>query len=143
MDDNGPDEENNFAPTHASCNRSKGAADLRVARRMAEFDRLHEAARQRGERGAPDILKLQKLHDAMDRAILGAYGWTDLRPARDFFLDYEEEESEEDAGKPRKRKKPWRYRWPDEVRDEVLARLLALNRERARQEALTASSGDV
>jgi hypothetical protein len=29
-----------------------------------------------------------------------------------------------------KRKLPWRYRWPDAVRDEVLARLLALNAER-------------
>ena len=33
------------------------------------------------------------------------------------------------------KKKPWRYRWPDEVRDEVLARLLALNAERAVEEA--------
>jgi hypothetical protein len=29
-----------------------------------------------------------------------------------------------------KRKPPWRHRWPDAVRDEVLARLLALNAER-------------
>jgi hypothetical protein len=28
-----------------------------------------------------------------------------------------------------KKKLPWRYRWPDEVRDDVLARLLALNAE--------------
>ena len=35
------------------------------------------------------------------------------------------------------RKKPWRYRWPDDFRDEVLARLLALNKERAEQERLT------
>src|SRR6266545_3834891 len=48
----GRDEENNFAITHASCNRSKGASDLRVARRMAEFDELQEAAREAGARGA-------------------------------------------------------------------------------------------
>ena len=33
-----------------------------------------------------------------------------------------------------KKKLPWRYRWPDEVRDEVLARLLALNAERYAEE---------
>jgi hypothetical protein len=32
-------------------------------------------------------------------------------------------------------RRPWRYRWPDDVRDEVLARLLELNAERATQEA--------
>ncbi len=28
----------------------------------------------------PDILKLRELHAAMDRAVLDAYGWTDLQP---------------------------------------------------------------
>lgn len=51
-DINGADEENNFALTHASCNRSKGAADLRVARRMAEFGRLEKEAQTSGQRGA-------------------------------------------------------------------------------------------
>jgi type I restriction-modification system DNA methylase subunit len=32
------------------------------------------------------------------------------------------------------RRLPWRYRWPDAVRDEVLARLLALNAERYAEE---------
>ena len=32
------------------------------------------------------------------------------------------------------KKEPFRYRWPNEVRDEVLARLLELNAERAAQE---------
>ncbi|MBN2356918.1 HNH endonuclease [candidate division KSB1 bacterium] len=48
----GLDEENNFALTHASCNRSKGASDLRIARRMAEFEILQSAAQDKGERGA-------------------------------------------------------------------------------------------
>jgi len=52
LEEGGADAENNLALTHASCNRSKGASDLRVARRMAEFERLQDAARQRGERGA-------------------------------------------------------------------------------------------
>jgi hypothetical protein len=33
-----------------------------------------------------------------------------------------------------RRKLPWRYRWPDDVRDDVLARLLALNAERYAEE---------
>ena len=40
-----------------------------------------------------------------------------------------------------KGKLPWRYRWPDEVRDDVLARLLALNATRAELERLTGLPG--
>ena len=78
-----------------------------------------------------DILELRELHTAMDRTVLDAYGWTDLQPACEFLLDYEEEEDEESASR---RKKPWRYRWPEEIHDEVLARLLDLNAERAEEE---------
>src|SRR3990172_9153671 len=48
----GLDAENNFALTHASCNRSKGASNLEVARRLAEFERLQEEAKSHGRRGA-------------------------------------------------------------------------------------------
>ena len=78
-----------------------------------------------------EIAKLRELHAAMDRAVLVAYGWCDIPTDCDFFLDHEIDE--EEWGR---RKKPWRYRWPDEIRDEVLARLLALNAERAREERL-------
>jgi len=90
------------------------------------------------EERSPGILKLRDLHDAMDAAVLIAYGWADLIPkcACEFLLDYEDEEDDESEGKARKRKKPWRYRWPDEIRDEVLARLLKLNAERAKEEEL-------
>lgn len=81
-----------------------------------------------------DIVQLRDLHAAMDRAVLDAYGWTDLQPTCEFLLDYEEEE-DADATPGRRKKKPWRYRWPDAFRDEVLARLLELNAQRAKEEA--------
>jgi len=109
-------------------------ADLMVRKNEGltkTYTRFHDP----GERD-PEICRLRELHAAMDRAVLDAYGWTDLKPTCEFILDYEEEEPEDGAS--RKRKKPWRYRWPDDFRDEVLARLLALNQERAEQEKLAA-----
>ena len=79
--------------------------------------------------GSADIAELRRLHAAMDRAVLDAYGWTDIPTDCEFLLDYEIDE--ETWGN---KKKPYRYRWPDEVRDEVLARLLELNAERAAEE---------
>ena len=81
-----------------------------------------------------DINQLRELHVAMDRAVLDAYGWTDIPTACEFRLNYEEAE-DDDAG-PRRRKKPYRLRWPAEVHDEVLARLLDLNQKRAQAESL-------
>jgi len=78
----------------------------------------------------PDIVKLRELHAAMDRAVLDAYSWEDIPTDCEFLLDYEIDE--EEWGN---KKKPYRYRWPDDVHDEVLARLLELNAERAREEA--------
>ena len=72
---------------------------------------------------APDILKLREMHAAMDRAVLDAYGWSDISVDCVFLLDYDIDE--EEWGN---KKKPYRYRWPDEVHDEVLARLLRIQR---------------
>ena len=77
----------------------------------------------------PGIERLRELHAEMDRAVLRAYGWDDIPTECEFLLDYEIDE--EEWGNKRK---PYRYRWPDDVRDEVLARLLALNGERAAAE---------
>ena len=74
----------------------------------------------------PEIATLRDLHAEMDRAVLAAYGWTDVPTDCEFLLDYE---IDEEAWA--NRKKPYRYRWPDAVRDEVLARLLELNAQRS------------
>jgi len=78
------------------------------------------------------MTRLRRLHEAMDRAVLDAYGWTDIQPSCEFELEWEDGEAENS----RRRRKPWRYRWPEPVRDEVLARLLALNAERTEAERL-------
>ena len=98
------------------------------------YNRFHDP-----EEASSDILKLRELHAAMDRAVLDAYGWTDIPTDCQFLLDYEEED-EDDTGRKRKKRKPWRYRWPDDVRDVVLARLLAENAKRAEQERLAGTA---
>lgn len=89
------------------------------------YNRFHDP-----EERDPDILKLRELHAAIDRAVLDAYGWTDIPTEYEFLLDYEIDEEEWGS-----KKKPYRYRWPDDVRDEVLARLLELNAQRSAEEA--------
>ena len=88
------------------------------------YNRFHDP-----EELDPRVAELRWLHTAMDRAVLDAYGWDDIPTDCEFLLDYEIDE--ETWGK---KKKPWRYRWPEAIRNEVLARLLALNAERARSE---------
>lgn len=83
------------------------------------------------------VARLRQLHSEMDRAVFRAYGWDDLaeRATCEFLLDFEEDEDEEsETGRASRRRKPYRYRWPDEFRDEVLARLLELNATRADEE---------
>ena len=115
-------------------------------------NRFHDPHEQSSE-----ILHLRELHAAMDRAVLEAYGWDDLAAAArcEFLLDYEEEGVESGewsgaSGKPathhtppttrRRKRLPWRLRWPDDFRDEVLARLLELNEQRHKEELLVGSS---
>jgi hypothetical protein len=73
-----------------------------------------------------DIKGLRELHAAMDRAVLEAYGWHDLAErAEPVFLDETNEDGHTYQG---------RLFWPSGFRDEVLARLLALNAERHAEE---------
>jgi hypothetical protein len=92
------------------------------------------------EKALEAIRELRRLHARMDDVVLRAYGWIDLADSAtcDFLLDYEDEDDGNEEEGTRQRKKPWRYRWPDEFRDEVLARLLKLNAERAEEERIAA-----
>ncbi|HEY7335050.1 MAG TPA: DNA methyltransferase [Bryobacteraceae bacterium] len=96
------------------------------------YNRFHDPGEQ-----SEDFRKLRALHHAMDRAVLDAYGWSDIQPIAQFEAEFDEEQSEEDEfSSARKPKKKYRLRWPEEVRDDVLARLLTLNEQRAAEEAL-------
>jgi hypothetical protein len=83
----------------------------------------------------PEIPVLREFHDEMDRAVLESYGWSDLQPRCEFVPEFDGDD-EEGTGSPHRKK--YRYRWPDDFRDEVLARLLELNRARAEEEAHSA-----
>ena len=85
------------------------------------YNRFHARAET-----AADIVRLRELHADMDRAVLRAYGWHNLADgAVPEFI-----EQDADDGKTPKT----RLDWPAEFKDEVLARLLALNAERAEEE---------
>ncbi|MBY5475279.1 N-6 DNA methylase [Rhizobium leguminosarum] len=83
------------------------------------YNRFHDAAER-----SQDITRLRELHATMDHAVLEAYGWDDLAArAEPVFLDETNEDDHSYQG---------RLFWPSDFRDEVLARLLALNAERAK-----------
>ncbi len=82
---------------------------------------------------ADGIVRLRALHAEMDAAVLHAYGWDDLAArAQAIWLDDQNEDDHKYQG---------RLFWPAEFRDEVLARLLALNAERAAAEKASVKSG--
>jgi hypothetical protein len=85
------------------------------------YNRFHARAEN-----APDIARLRPLHADMDAAVLRAYGWDDLaaRATPEFI-----EQDADEGGTPKTR-----LDWPAEFKDEVLARLLALNAECAADE---------
>jgi hypothetical protein len=134
--------DNGTAPWECACRYYAARAEQMVRFRegaTAIYNRFHDP-----DEHDPGILRLRELHAAMDRAVLDAYGWTDLQPTCEFLLDWEDPEDEEaeEIGKKSRRKKPWRLRWPDAIRDEVLARLLALNQQRAEEERKLAAPKD-
>ena len=76
-----------------------------------------------------EVIRLRELHAAMDKAVLDAYGWSDIVPAYEFSGDYENEDGS--AGSVR-------LNFTEEVRDEILRRLLALHAERLKAEQAAA-----
>ncbi|MBI3269064.1 MAG: N-6 DNA methylase [Planctomycetes bacterium] len=106
----------------------------------ATYNRFHDPDETDAE-----ILRLRDSHAAMDRAVLDAYGWTDLQPTCEFLQDFPDADADDESTdstttspgrKPAKNK--YRFRWPDDLRDEVLGRLLELNRKRAAAEVVAA-----
>jgi hypothetical protein len=88
----------------------------------ATYNRFHDPYDE-----DPAIQRLRELHAEMDRAVLRAYGWDDLAETADPVFLTEETETEFTY--------QGRLFWPSDFRDEVLARLLDLNRARHAAEA--------
>lgn len=85
------------------------------------YNRFHDPSER-----AEDIRRLRELHHDLDRAVLRAYGWDDLADrAAPVHLTEDDEPDHRYQG---------RLFWPGPFRDEVLARLLDLNRARAAEE---------
>jgi hypothetical protein len=125
----------------------------------AAYGRLHQPSED-----DLNISAFRELHFIANSEVAEAYDWTDLPTACGFGIDHldldddvtlpEELQERIDSGDlffwqadeacafqgliqaitGSHRKLPWRYRWPGAVRDEVLARLLALNAERYEEE---------
>lgn len=96
-----------------------------MASRQEGLTKTYNRFHARSE-SAADIARLRALHHEMDVAVLRAYGWGDLADiAAPEFI-----EQDADVGKTPKT----RLDWPAEFKDEVLARLLALNAARASEE---------
>ena len=94
------------------------------------YNRFHRPDERSGE-----ILELRSTHDRIDRAVLDAYGWSDVPTTCEFVPEFDEEEDDDNSPPARIRQAKYRYRWPEDIHDEVLARLLALNAERASLQA--------
>jgi hypothetical protein len=91
------------------------------------YNRFHNPADR-----SPAIVRLRELHAEMDAAVLRAYGWDDLAvTAQAQFLNEADEPEYAYQG---------RLFWAASFRDQVLARLLDLNRDRAARVTLDRSA---
>jgi hypothetical protein len=87
------------------------------------YGRFHDP-----EERSENMLELRKLREAIDTAVMQAYGWTDVSLKYDFILDYEDEDMDG------KKKKPFRYKITAEVSEVILSRLLSLNKTKYENE---------
>jgi hypothetical protein len=117
-----------FEAAHELDEAGQACYDHRAALMVARNEGLTKTYNRFHDRSetSEDIQRLRELHAAMDRAVLEAYGWRDLAArAQPIFLDEGSEDDHTYQG---------RLFWPSDFRDEVLARLLALNAERHAEE---------
>lgn len=84
------------------------------------YNRFHDP-----DESSADILRLRDLHFEIDRAVAGAYGWSDLDLGHGFHQT----------------KQGLRYTISESARGEVLARLLRLNHERYAEEVAKSLHG--
>lgn len=105
-------------PKLGACGETYYASRSELARsRQHGLAAIYNLLDQPDEAGA-DITKLRELQIAMDRAVIGAYGWDDLDLGHGFH----------------ETRQGVRFTISDSAREEVLDRLLALNHERYAEE---------
>ncbi len=99
--------------------RTLSDSDAGLIKLMARFHDRSEVSEE--------IQKLRGFHEAMDRAVLNAYGWQDLAlSARCEFLVSPRQTRDRDYSRTKEDLKEVRLRWPDEFCEEVLRRLNSL-----------------
>jgi hypothetical protein len=84
------------------------------------YNRFHDPSDVSSE-----IVRARELHSDLDRAVFSSYGWSDLSVSSEYQLDFEEVDDDHSSAK--KKRKPWKLRLPEFLRDEVLSRLLDIN----------------
>jgi hypothetical protein len=135
-----------FPEGHGTSNELKGIGLTYEHHRSALMAQRHEGLTKTYNRfhdpqdKAADIVELRHLHAMMDDAVLRAYGWDDLADRAHPGDAANGIESGEDAARflteddEDDHKYQNRLFWPAPFRDELLARLLKLNEERAAAE---------
>ena len=93
----------------------------------------------------PDVSSPPKINDRLQRqkSQAGSTIFPDMEPNNASKVgvgDLGDENQSLSASPKSRRKLPWRLRWPDDFRDEVLARLLELNEQRHKEELLAAGA---